>query len=424
MIEQPSVLLNLTNAYSFKCNDNDERPEPGGGAASRSGETRRLLNISGELLQLLEDDQQKEFQKEFADAGQSVITELGRCELERSVWVPEIKVHFPAGPTVNAEAKLLIGLNDKAKRSARVVFLSLAIAFEEMAGTDQLIALLQSHLRDDDSLDGLTVESSGTEHTSCKRFMESCARQLGLDATSPTPFWITEVRTQDAEALLSSSNDYLIRRTYGLLTLDEGWRYVPQSRAREVVCNQHWSSRDFLWVGAFGTGVVVYNGKDRRYGRDASAFFCRWFAAEREYYSDIFHVAGLDHGVLFAVEAATELKLTAQSIIDEMESLMKRQKGGRFTTIQASWSEPLRGQLPSMQLRAFSYLERVRGVGIGELGSLDKLIANENRLPAMINEVARFGEMVDGQSMNLATIRLTTMVVVLTLVTVLIAFIK
>ncbi len=373
------------------------------------------------LIRCLNDDEEKE----FADADESVILELSRCELKRSVWESEIKVQFPTGTTVgDIETKVFMEIG-KCNPPVRALFLSLAIAFDasfdETIDVDRLIALLQSYRRDDNTSEGLTVENNGRTYSSCKRFMECCANQLGLPKSEPTVFWITEVRTDHAKALLTNTDDDLRRRTYGLLTLDEGWRYVPQARVCGLVA-RHWSSRNFLWVGAFGTGFVIYNGKSPQYSRHASAFFRDWFAVERPYYSDIFHIAGLDHGVLFALEAVTELKLTAESIIKDMEGLIKRQGSG-LTTIQASWREPFLGELGSMRLRAFTYLDHVRGIGIGELGTLDTLIANEMGLPAMINDVARFGEMIDGQSMNLATIRLNAIVIALTFVTVLIALI-
>jgi len=302
-----------------------------------------------------------------------------------------------------------------------VVFLSFSIMFDGRPDTDRLVAIVQSHLRDDGSLDGVTIESNETRYTSCRSFATHCADQLKLGSDpDSTAFWIAEMRTGQAREMFTPVTHDVARRTYGLLTADEGWCFVPECRVDEIM-TRNWSSRDFLWVGAFSTGVVVYNDKNSDYGDAISKFYSDWFATDRPYYSDMFHVAGLDHGPLYALEAAIVLKLTAEQLIRDIEDLVGSQSKNGLSTVKVSWLEFLRPHVGSMQLRVFKYLDHVRHVGIGELSSLDALIANELGLTSTIKDVARFGEMIDSQSTNLTTMRLNGIVIVLTIVTVLIA---
>jgi hypothetical protein len=424
------ALLYLTRAYAFY----DSK------VSEEQLELRALLDGKPIFPIRLPTDPEK---VPFDHVDQSAVIELKKppFSLERYVWVPHVELRFPPTRPVHASADttLYVGLG-RCLPGISVIFFSLSITFPRTPETEETVAILQSHLRDDQSRDGLTIKSDGTIHTSCLNFIkecakrmgireecaervgireecaervgirEECAERIGIRARAQWATWITELRTGQAETIATCEDDDDLRRTYGLLTADEGWSYVPATRAKEIA-DHSWSSRRFLWVGAFGSGVVVYNDKPPEYGEAITRFFREWFGASRQYFADAFQIAGLDHGILYSLEAATLLKLTAECFIQDIKDTLRFNE--RTQTTRLRWSELTRGHLGSMQLRAFQFLDHVRDIGIGELGNLDRFIADETGLTRIVNDVKRYAELIDGQLTNVTTLLLNIIVILL-----------
>jgi hypothetical protein len=412
MIERPRALLYMSYAYGYTSDPPPWRGVPPGDLAANSEGLLRPLDHRES--------------KEFSETDMGVLHELNKppFALERSRWRDDIEVQFPkqhpfAG-TVDTKLLVSVGSNSA---DLNVVFLSLSVTFDEQPETDRLVALLQSHLQDGGPSGGLAVMSAGITHSSCKQFIQSCAAHLHIPDCKSVPFWITEFRTGQARTMRASADPALARQGYGVLTTDEGWRDVPEDHAIQVLKTQ-WTSRDFFTACASGNGVVVYNDKDHLYGRRATTFFDGWFSTPKPYYSTIFHVAGLDHGVLYSIEAAIQLRLAAEQLTEAaVHALGNGQARSLLTSLKVSWGELIHPRVSSMQLSVLRFLELVRYVDVGELRNLDQMIAEQVGLTARRQEVARVSEVIDTQSMNLAATRLNTLVAALTLLATLAAFV-
>lgn len=404
-MNQPSVLLWLTHAYC-----RDEGVQIKLERCVSAGILRPLVEESPSLA------------REFRAARQSVVAALAERPFDidpRYVWVASAQLNLPHGVlSGSAPLGLLVG-SGRCVPGVRVVFYSAIVCLREPCPTEMLIAIAQSFYRDDGSLSGLSVNSGGIRHPSVNRFLLSCAKAT-IEETErePSPFRITELRRRDGRANADApSSTAEAKQIYGLLTADEGWDVVPAWRARQVTANR-WSSRDFLWVGSFGQSVLVMNDKDKDYVEAEGNFFKQWFGSVKPYYSTAFRMPGLDHGVLYATEGAALLKLTADALVAEIKQTVDVKRlgtdGSRFATVRLSWRELMRGDLNSMRLRIFKYIDDVRTIGVEELEGIDHLLSRQFHLQEEVKALEQYGAMIDAQIVALATIRLSVLVMLLT----------
>jgi hypothetical protein len=388
--------------------------------------------VQDEIEQAKEDGLLRSFTKtdpehdQFWCPGAPVTEELSKSSIgvkERYVWCKDAHLQFPASRAQldhGTTLKLYMGVANT-MGNVNVVLFSLSICLERSDSFEPLIPILHSCLRDDQSLQGLSVLGEGKTYSSCQSFMTHCAGSVLKKGPpgDPSYFWIAELNTGEASEALAGSDTEIARRTYGLLCADEGWSYVPAPRARQLV-SHYWSVRNFLWVGASEKSVVIYNDKSHEYSTRSSKFFLDWFGVLKPYYSTKFHVAGLDHGVLYSVEGAILLKLSSECLIGEIKGVVGTTKTGD-SSVEFSMADLFRGVLHSMSLRVFNYLLEVRHIGISELGSLDQFILDRFGVTKTINDVERYSEMIDGQLENLVSLRLNLIVIALTVVTALLA---
>lgn len=134
---------------------------------------------------------------------------------------------------------------------------------------------------------------------------------------------------------------------YGLLTGDEAIGFIPEELTSKRL-SSHWSSRLFLDVLAFGKNVLVLNSKATgKYGNNYIDFQEN---LNKKYNSDVKRIeyfkgkpcmAGLDHGVLQAVERNMVIRyyydfIDKQSGIDGKKLNKQRQKLLSFITASSS----------------------------------------------------------------------------------------
>lgn len=98
---------------------------------------------------------------------------------------------------------------------------------------------------------------------------------------------------------------------YGLITMDEGWRFVPEGIAAESL-KERWGSRTFLSITPFAYGLLILNLKDSEAHRDYQDWQNRhlWHnEMKRSYFNRCYTVAGMDHGTFYALENANIMRL-------------------------------------------------------------------------------------------------------------------
>lgn len=100
---------------------------------------------------------------------------------------------------------------------------------------------------------------------------------------------------------------------YGIITTDEGWRYVPKNIV-ESVLNPRWGTRDFVSAIPFSYGMLLFNLKDSDVHQQYLAFqneYRQFNTRYLNYFNFDYSIAGLDHGILFTVEKANALRILA-----------------------------------------------------------------------------------------------------------------
>jgi hypothetical protein len=133
---------------------------------------------------------------------------------------------------------------------------------------------------------------------------------------------LIEIRQLSDSNLLGSPQNILKefpKQIYGLLTGDEGWRYVPKDVAISKLSNK-WSTREFLSVISFNNSIVIMNldkepvFKDykkvckelrNKYGQESEKYFI--FEPE---------IAGLNHGPLCVLENASVERFLLNTILE------------------------------------------------------------------------------------------------------------
>ena len=123
---------------------------------------------------------------------------------------------------------------------------------------------------------------------------------------------LIEIRSiMDLKENTTSAHEWAMahcQEVYGLITGDEGIGFIPNELCQERL-KLHWSSRNFVDVIAFGKNVLVLNAKTTSTnGLDYMEFQRQWKLLyngsenRMKYFTTRPCMAGLDHGILQAVE--------------------------------------------------------------------------------------------------------------------------
>ncbi len=368
-----------------------------------------------------------ELASELAIAIGSAIGDMGRS-LDRHIVSGKPEISFQ-GMCVNG--RVLVAVD----RESYVAHLLLNFDFDRGIDLDLLIAVCQSSTGTTSlgpgglgiSLDGQSMESAEEMlfHIACEK--------LGAAKESVRTSHLSRVielrdhrHNQSTRAVAWKSASYW-NQLYGLLTGDEGWRHVPSSRAERLI-RDHWSSRHFLHVMACGSNVVVTNDKTERYKSDSQRFFTSYFSDPRPYFQTTFTIAGLEHGILFATEVASERMVSAAQLLQRMETARQgrisgHQDGG-VARIRTSIVDLRKSEIRSARVSVQRYFERVLMSGVSEVSDMQGMIMREAgvfRLEDSLREKAELWDESDESGVNFTIARLALVItlanVVLTLVT-------
>lgn len=188
------------------------------------------------------------------------------------------------------------------------------------------------------------------------------------------------------------------RALYGVLSGDEGWQYAPESRARRAV-ERGWGSRSFFWVVGLGDGVLLLNDKPPAYATDADNFFRTWLGDTDPYFTTKYDLAGLDHGVLYAMERIACIGVRADHLIADIRKTTEhhRQHGRlpHFRSAPISWFTFRSRRLRSTRLRLLACRESAGQTRIAELGKLYHVLEADVGLAARIETLERYSDVVD-----------------------------
>lgn len=172
----------------------------------------------------------------------------------------------------------------------------------------------------------------------------------------------------DKASLVEQSPQQICRQLYGIMTGDEGWRFVPESVALQKVFRYGWGSREFVKSYFFGATTLILNSKPDHYISSQKTSGEYIYGGSNPYFGIKPCIAGLDHLILEAVEKGF---LTLHSIDTQLERVQnyykyhkEHPKNGIVESIKR-----LMGLASSDDISDLNDLSRIRVVIISVLNS-------------------------------------------------------
>jgi hypothetical protein len=329
-----------------------------------------------------------------------------------------------------ASAKLLVcheALSTAAKSERMIISLVLHLIGD--VEPDDVIALVKSYEGIPSTGGCLRIRSDGTERPSIQALLDTEIRPLLGDSiaevTSPLQFRICELPSLDRVPRHDLEKAY-----YGIITGDEGWRFVPALHARESL-KAKWQTREFAQVLAFGCSVLMLNDQTNTpaAGAEENEFFDHWFSFHDRFFTHEFTTAGMAGGILWAVERVVLLTLSADTLMTEVaKRLRERRRYERFALpgeregretlndargsldhIRPSFRELLTGNLRSVRLAVLSYVQIVTQPEVLELKTLQGFVASAAELDRRVAALERYGDAIDSELKGVATLQLNVL---------------
>jgi len=165
--------------------------------------------------------------------------------------------------------------------------------------------------------------------------------------------------------------DRFPRQIYGLLTTDEGWRFVPENVAIERT-NMKWQTRNFFCAVPWRLCVLLINltGGDthKQYIESQKLLRAKFGHTLEEYHTSKPIIAGLNHGPLLNLEIASIQYYMLERVLSK---------------VTESKRKSIRGFLAQREelIKALSKLAQVKIQEIGILGqNIGKTMGLENKI--------------------------------------------
>jgi len=180
-------------------------------------------------------------------------------------------------------------------------------------------------------------------------------------------------------------------RMYGIISGDEGWNHIPAELA-ETRIQPDWSSRDFVEFITFGSNFLLLNLIDspaaKRYRENQTSFGGTYYGGMNPYFALNPPVAGVNHGIIYAVELVMAMKTIAHRILEFQASFQQSRTGNFRDDIQRT--KDYRREL-------IATLNRVENIDMTELGELEKVILNSQQITPIIDKIKYLLELLESE---------------------------
>ena len=180
-------------------------------------------------------------------------------------------------------------------------------------------------------------------------------------------------------------------RMYGIISGDEGWNHIPAELA-ETRIQPDWSSRDFVEFITFGSNFLLLNLIDspaaKRYRENQTSFGGTYYGGMNPYFALNPPVAGVNHGIIYAVELVMAMKTIAHRILEFQASFQQSRTGNFRQDIQRT--KDYRREL-------IATLNRVENIDMTELGELEKVILNSQQITPIIDKIKYLLELLESE---------------------------
>ena len=199
------------------------------------------------------------------------------------------------------------------------------------------------------------------------------------------------------------------KRMYGIISGDEGWNHVPDHLAEQRI-QADWSSRDFVQFITFGSNFLLLNLLEspaaQRYRENQMKFGSSYYGGMNPYFALNPSVAGVNHGIIYAVELVMAIKTIAHRIL-QIQSSFQKSRTGNFSK-DISRTKDYRREL-------ISTLNRVENIDMTELGELEKVILSSQQITPIIDKIKYLLELLESELDLMYQTRTNTIVNILTI---------
>jgi hypothetical protein len=254
----------------------------------------------------------------------------------------------------------------------RVGVISVAVGLEiRSASTEDFVFL--RHMQGNG--EPISVTFSGqTQTTTVNLLAQSVLEAAGLPLGNAQNFYLVELHDVNGCDNVPDLIEREPQRLYGILTGDEGWEYLPRELAVDRLSHR-WSSREFVSVIAFGSGFLLLNLWDspeaQRYRSHQDRFFHAYYGEMNPYFLLKSPMAGVNHGLFFAVEIGALIKCFSQSILDQQDTWMREDL--------KSFSGEIR-RMKRLRRDLIVAINSVENVDMSEMGELQQLVMESLRI--------------------------------------------
>lgn len=175
------------------------------------------------------------------------------------------------------------------------------------------------HVRDN----GAKFTNLDGREISAKEIFEQISGCLNRTVTDIEEGYLIEIKRFGDFADVQEVIDYCPAFIYGLISGDEGYVHVPRDMAVERLSNC-WGSRTFIRLISFGGDSVFFNfsqsAEANEYRERRKVFDSKFYGDMNPYFLIDSNYAGVNHGILFAMETSMAIKTICTRIIRKQSS--------------------------------------------------------------------------------------------------------
>jgi hypothetical protein len=204
---------------------------------------------------------------------------------------------------------------------------------------------------------------------------------------------------------------------YGVLTADEGWRYVDRHTATTRLANV-WGTRHFVGIVGMGDACLMLNFRSADFGTSQNAFLRRHFDHVEPYFDHRYRFAGLEHGTFFALELCAYRKC----VVDDLQYKLDQRRTLRLSlSVFGDIREQARRQ--SLYRSLVEDLVRLRDHPPTELGALVDVIETGSGLPERLTHLRHEMQALETEEQMLYLHRVNRLLVVVAWIGVVVALV-
>lgn len=255
---------------------------------------------------------------------------------------------------------------------------------------------------------GAKIEFKNEQQFSILTMREKILRKLQLSGAHGQLAHLIELNRFGHLEEISAIMQQEKKRMYGIISGDEGWNHIPDALASDRV-QADWSSRDFVQFITFGSNFLLLNLVDspaaQRYRENQLYFGSRYYGGMNPYFALNPPVAGVNHGIIYAVELVMAIKTIAHRILQIQSSFQKNRTGNFRADIRRT--KDYRREL-------ISTLNRVENIDMTELGELEKVILSSQQITPIIDKIKYLLELLESELDLMYQTRTNTIVNILT----------